>query len=349
MQILSLDIGKFKSVGCLFETGDGTYSFRDVKTLPAQIRELIEKERPERVVFEVGTEAGWIADICRELDVEFEAVNPATLMHCMHRRRAKSDRKDALDLATASALKKTRGVHVPTKEIRARRALIEQRARAVERGTALRNEIRSIFQQSGIPLPAAGRAWTLEGIMTLRERAAKMEEVHQRRFQIALDALGATEAEVASLETMLDAIAKTDPRIALLRTVPGVGARGAETVVAWIDDPTRFRNGRQVGCYAGFTPRPNQSGGTDRSGAISKAGPPRLRTMLVEVAWMSLRWNEWAREVFRRVCRGLKDRRKRAIVALARRLFIRLWAMLRDGKPWDPDHVTPKMAAAAMR
>lgn len=270
------------------------------------------------------------------------------LMHCMHRRRAKSDRKDAIDLAAASALGKTRCVHVLAKELRARGALIEQRARAVERGTALRNEIRSMFQQSGIPLPAAGKAWTLQGVMTLRERWAKMEEVHRRRFDIALAALGATEAEVASLETMLDEIAKTDPRIALLRTVPGVGARGAETVVAWIDDPKRFRNGRRVGCYAGLTPRPNQSGRTDRSGAISKAGPPRLRSMLVEVAWMALRWNEWAREVFRKVCRGLKDRRKRAIVAVARRLLIRLWAMLRDGKPWDPDHATPRSAVAAM-
>lgn len=345
MQILALDIGKSKTVGCRFETSDGTHTFCEAKTLPAQIRELIAKERPERVVFEVGTEAGWIADICRELKVKYQSVNPSALVRSMHRRRAKSDRKDALDLAALSAMGKARCVHVPTKDIRARRALVEQRARAVERGTALRNEIRSIFQQSGIPLPAAGRAWTIQGIMTLRARSAEMEEVHRRRFQIALDALGAAEAEVASLEAILDEIAETDPRVALLRTVPGVGARGAETVVAWIDDPRRFRNGRQVGCYAGLTPRQNQSGETDRSGGISRAGPTRLRTMLVEVSWMALRWNEWAREVFRKVCRGSKSRRKQAIVAVARRLLIRLWAMMRDGKPWDPDRAAPKTAA----
>ena len=80
-------------------------------------------------------------------------------------------------------------------------------------------------------------------------------------------------------------------------------------------------------------PRQYQSGEVDRRGRITRRGPALLRKLLVECAWVMLRYHAWARAVYLRLSRG-KARKKQAIVALARRLLVRLWAMLRDRAPW---------------
>ena len=144
---------------------------------------------------------------------------------------------------------------------------------------------------------------------------------------------------IEEAEAKLDALAAQDTqrgrRVRLLRSTPGVGPRLAEMVVAWIDDPARFRTGRQVGSYAGLTPRRYQSGESDRYGRISKAGCGRLRKLLVQVAWGMLQYNERGKAVFERLCKGHKTRRKQAAAALARKVLVWCWAMLRDNKPWD--------------
>lgn len=137
------------------------------------------------------------------------------------------------------------------------------------------------------------------------------------------------------IEARLEALNEQDAQVQLLKTIPGVGSRTAEAVAAYIDDPHRFDNCKQVGCYVGMTPRQYQSGQTDRQGRISKEGNRMLRSLLVEISWIAIRWNPWVRETYRRIRRGSKTRSKIAIVAVARRLFVRMWAMLRDGTPWQ--------------
>jgi transposase len=340
MRIFAMDLGKSKTVNCLLDTVTGEREFTQAAMDPGRLGELIRSARPDQVVFEVCTDAGWVADVCRREGVAFRALNPSTLMRTMHRRRSKSDRRDALDLARVAALEPDRrGVHVPEREVRSWRALVEQRSKAVERRTERRNQIRAMFQSVGAALPSASRLWTAEGRRRLEEQAsAHLGELDRARLRIAMRGHEESEREVAELEELLDAKAATDPRVGLLRTAPGVGPRLAETIVAWVDDPSRFPGAGEAGCYTGLTPRQDQSGDTDRSSRISKAGPRRLRSMLVEVAWLSLQWNPWAREVYLRALRGSPSRKKQAIAAVSRRLFVRLWAMLRDGTPWDPSH-----------
>ena len=116
--------------------------------------------------------------------------------------------------------------------------------------------------------------------------------------------------------------------------MPGVGPRLAEILVATIDDPHRFRNARQVSSYAGLTPKSYESGQMRRQGRISRQGPPLMRGLLVEVSWLVRRYNAWGEAVFQHITKGQRSRRKQAIVALARRLLVRCWAMLRDGTDW---------------
>jgi transposase len=146
---------------------------------------------------------------------------------------------------------------------------------------------------------------------------------------------------VAAAEARLDAIGQADARVQLLDTVPGLGLRTAEAVVAHMDDPKRFRTGKQVAAYGGLVPRQFQSGEDDRREWITRRSPVVLRKLLVQCDWAMLRYNRWARAVFDRLSRG-RARRKQAVVALARKVRVRCWAMLRDGTAWRAD---PAVAA----
>ncbi|HVK09494.1 MAG TPA: IS110 family transposase [Gemmataceae bacterium] len=215
---------------------------------------------------------------------------------------------------------------------------------------AAQNRIRAVLVGRGLPAPRGARAWTKVGLAGIAQFARPLAEcgpddLWRGMLDLALTAYRQAEELVAVAEDRLDALGEADRRVQLLDTVPGLGPRTAEAVVAHLDDPRRFKTGKQVGAYGGLVPRQYQSGEDDRRGRITKRGPAVLRKLLVQCAWAMLRYNRWARAVFERLSRG-KARRKQAVVALARKVLVRCWAMLRDGQPWraDPD---PAPAAAA--
>jgi transposase len=127
-----------------------------------------------------------------------------------------------------------------------------------------------------------------------------------------------------------------------LQTAPGLGPRTAEAIAAYVPEPDRFLNGKAVSAYSGLTPRQHQSGEMDRRGRITKRGPALLRKLLVECAWCMLRYNGWARALYLRLTGGGQRRKKQAIVAVARKILVRAWAMLRDKKAWRDPLAGPK-------
>ena len=130
---------------------------------------------------------------------------------------------------------------------------------------------------------------------------------------------------------------ETDSHAQRLQTIPGVGPRTAEALVAVIDDPHRFRRANQLGSYLGMVPKQFESGQMSRQGRITKQGNAMLRTLLVEASWVALRYNPRLRAVYKRITAGGKSRRKIAIVAVARRMLVIAWAMMRDGTEWRAD------------
>jgi transposase len=97
-------------------------------------------------------------------------------------------------------------------------------------------------------------------------------------------------------EGRLDKLAQQDQGVQLLETVPGVGPRTAEAIVAHLHQPERFSTGKQVSAYVGLVPKQFQSGETDRRGRISRRGPALLRKLPVECAWVMLRYNQPLRQ-----------------------------------------------------
>jgi transposase len=234
---------------------------------------------------------------------------------------------------------------MPAPQQRQRRRLIHHRKALVERQTDTKNTIRSIFSQQGLShaLPRGHALWSKCGVeQMLRVHArplaeCEVDDLWRGRLQVELELLESLSKQIALVDKKLEELGRGDERVKLLQTVPGVGPRLAEAVVAHLDDPHRFKSARQVSAYAGLVPKQLESGTMKRVGRITHQGPSLLRGLLVEVAWMAYRYNPWAKSVIERVSRGMKQRRKIAVVALARKLLVRLWAMLRDHTPWrDP-------------
>jgi len=168
-------------------------------------------------------------------------------------------------------------------------------------------------------------------------------DLWQGQLWVELEMLRATQTALSEVEQKLDVLALADKQVQLLQTIPGVGRRLAEAVVTCLDNPHRFRTGKQVGSYAGLmTPRQYQSGQQNRQGRISRQGNTLLRGLLVEVSWLMLRWNDWARRTYQRVRRGSDALSKIAVTAVARQLLIRCWAMLRDNTPWQAPAELPR-------
>lgn len=343
--ILAIDLGKFKSVACVYRSAED-HLFRTLPTTPAAMHDLIAELQPDRVVIEVGAAAGWVKDLCEALGVGCVVANPNAEAWRWKNIKRKTDRDDALKLAQLSVLGQLPTVRLPSTGVRQWRSLIAYRHALVGRRTAVKNSIRAILDRQGLTHASGKGGWTGSAVASLRELARPLAEVGPEglwrgQLHVELEALGQVQQLIDQVEAKLGELAAADARVALLRTIPGVGPRLAETVVAILDDPARFQNAKQVGAYAGLVPRQMESGTMSRTGRITGRGNPLLRALLVEVAWLMRRYNEALAGVFERVCRGSKTRRKIAVVATARRLLVICWAMLRDGTRWRGVEPTP--------
>lgn len=334
-RILALDLGKSKTAARLHCT-DGRADFSTVvATTPQDLHDLIVSTDPTLVIIEASMLAWWVHDLAAALDKRVMVTANNGPGWRWTNVRNKSDRGDAAKLIKMHLSGQLEPVHVPEHGVRQWRGMIHQRHDLVCDRTRLRNRITGLLTVQGIPTPVGCSAWTRKWIEQIRAQARSLDqceptELWRGRLEQDLKMLEHVERLVRAVEDVLEKLAATREGVALLRQEPGVGPRLSETLAAVIDDPLRFKTGRQVACYVGLTPRHWSSGDTARSGHISKQGNSLLRTLLVEVCWLGLRHNEWMREVYERVKRGVPGRSKIAIVALARRLLIRLWARWRD-------------------
>jgi len=351
MDILAMDLSKSNTVFCFYNKDSGKSRYGKVKTTPQQIHDLIVQHSPDRVVFEICSAAGWVFDTADGLCAEVQVANPNTQAWRWKNVKNKNDKKDALKLAQLSAMNQLPMVHMPKPKVRQKRALIQYRQTLVARVVQIKNSIRSVLDKQGYCLAGGRTGWTNRGLEFLKRLSLPIERcdidnLWRGQLYVELEMLCSTQKALADVTCKLDELAKSDKNIRLLRTATGVGARLAEAIAAFIDEPERFKSGKQVGSYVGLTPRQYQSGSMNRQGKISGQGNKLLRALLVEVSWLGLRHNAWLNRTYHRFLRSSPSRKKIAITAVARKLLVRCWAMLRDGRPWrDTEAETEKQAA----
>ena len=332
-KILAIDLGKFNSVTCLLDTETNTTEFWRMTTDRLYLVTVLQKYTPDLVVIESCGLAGWVHDVCTEKGYQVLVCNPNQEAWKWKNVKRKTDRDDALKLAKLAALGQLVPVYIPSKPQREYRRLVKYRQVLQGRINRVQNNIRAIFVQRGMPMMRGQKAWALERFDALAQHRkplaeCSLDELWRGELDLELQQWEHLRAQYLQVHKKLKALALADERVRLLQTIPGVGRKTAEVVVAYLDDARRFHNARQVSSYAGLVPRRHQSGEMDRQGHIHKHGPRQLRGALVEAAWMLLRYNAWAAEVYKRLTGGQKTRKKKAIVAVARKLLVRCWVML---------------------
>src|SRR5215210_2943610 len=147
--ILAIDLGKFHSVACFYEVEDGRHEFKRIESTPRAISELLTERKVLKVVMEIGAQAGWVVDLCRGLAMEVEVANANGEAWRWRSVKDKSDRKDALKLGRMSVMNQLQKVHVPARQVRQWRSLIQYRHRLVERRVAIRNSIHALLAVAG--------------------------------------------------------------------------------------------------------------------------------------------------------------------------------------------------------
>jgi len=336
--ILAIDLGKFNSVCCWYEPASKAATFRSARTTRAELERALTQQSVACVVIEACSPAGWISDACDELGLRCLVANTTGAAWQWKNVKRKTDRDDALKLARLAAIGELATVALPPRRIRQWKSLIGLRKRLVgERGRG-QNRIRGLFVGQGLAAPVGNKAWTEVGLYGLDALAKPLTECRPEEFwrgelTLLLARHRFLDGQIHAAESALDQWAKSSPAVQLLLSVPGVGVRTAEVIATHLHERRRFKNAEEVSAYAGLVPRQYQSGICDRRGRITKRGPKLLRAAMVECAWCSLRYNRWALATWRRLTgNGLS--KKKAVIALARKLLIRCWALLKSGQPW---------------
>ncbi|MEZ6092528.1 MAG: IS110 family transposase [Pirellulaceae bacterium] len=341
MKIVALDLGKFNSTMCRYDSKTRKASFMTVATQRDYLKRIFDNCDADLVVMEACGPSGWISDLAQSQGLKTLVCSTNEEAWRWANVERKTDKDDAFKLARMAAMGELKGVHVPSPEHREFRSLVKYRKTLDQRINKTKNTIRAWFVNHGIEIASGEKAWHTgrERIDSFRKPIADCEpdELWKGELDIELTILDSLTKQLDTVVKKLERIGKTDERIRRLQTIPGVGPRTAEILVACIDDAKRFENGRQVSAYFGLVPRRYQSGETDRNGRITKRGNPLARTILVECAWASLRYNPWAKGVYERISGLQKTRKKKAAIALARKLCVIAWAMLRDETDWDPN------------
>ena len=343
MLILSIDLGKYNSMCCFYDTNSQKAEFQKAETTLRNLTAVMKGRKIDLVVMEACGPSGWISDLCHELGLETMVCSTNDEAWQWSKVKRKTDKDDALKLARMASLQGLSPVHVPAPEVREWRTLIKYRKSLSQRKTRIQNAIRALFANHGIEIDAGKRAWC-NGRVRINEyrlplSECKLEELWRGELDLELRQLDALDEHLDQVEHRLDELAKTNPQVQRLLSIPGVGRKTAEILVATIDNARRFKNGRPLSSYLGLVPKQYQSGQMDRNGRITKRGNSLARTILVECAWASTRYNAWSKKTYERIRGGQSTRKKKAGIALARKIAVVAWAMMRDESEWQPEKI----------
>jgi transposase len=310
--------------------GESTFE-RRVTTTREELTAAFSGRPRARVLIESSTESEWVAQTIEACGHEVVVAAPSYALMYGHRDpRIKTDRRDVVALTEACRLGIYRRAHRVSAAQRQRRRELKVREILIRQRTMLINLLRAELRQEGVRL----RACAAEGVVR-----------QYRALALPADLTATLSPVVAHLDELNDAIAAStvaltvtaaaDPIVRRLQTAPGVGPITALTFRAVLDDIERFPDARSVAAYLGLVPREDSSGDRRRKGAITKAGPTGLRTLLVQASWVVWRQRKSGGALYAWVERLASRRGKRiAVVALARRLARILYAMWRDGKDY---------------
>lgn len=299
------------------------------------LRRILDRYKGHQIqaVYEAGYFGFWLHDHLVEYSAEC-IVTPPSLIPQEYGNRVKTDRRDSRKLAYFLAKGMLKRVWVPTQEERYHRQVIRRRRQLVSDRTRTQSRIKAELRLYGIALPEPTGRWTqiyLGNLGRIRFKNRWMQE----SFNRLLELYHFLDKQITKQTMLLRKLSETEfykERVQILLTIPGVGMLGAMELLVELQDVTRFRRADQLAAYVGLTPSQYSSADKVRMGRITCMGKNTLRAMLVQASWALIRKDGVMREKYERLKAG--SGAKRAIVAIARTLLIRMRRLLLDQCPY---------------
>jgi transposase len=332
-----LDLGHRYSYLCLIDQQSGEVVEEGrLRTTPEAFRRRFASEQPLRIAIETGTHSPWVSRLLEECGHEVLVANSRKL-RLIYANKRKTDEVDAENLARLARVDpkllyplKHRG-----EASQAHMALIRSREALVGTRTQLVNHVRGAVKSFGARLPKCPAR-------SFHKRAAEhIPEALWPALGPILETIGSLTRQIREYDQQLETISKEHyPETQLLRQVEGIGTLTALTFVLILEDPYRFKKSRSVGAYLGLVPATDRSGERDPQKRISKEGDEMLRKLLVGSAHYVLgpfgSDSDLRRHGQKIAARGGKNAKKRAVVAVARKLCVLLHHLWVTGELYDP-------------
>ena len=332
---IGLDLGDKFSFACVLDPDGTVVAELRFRTTRCALRKAMLHHVGARVVLEVGTHSPWVSRELEAMGFEVIVANPRRV-RLISRSDSKSDRMDAEHLARLGRVDPKLLSPVRHRGEDAQRDLVLVRARdgLVQARTQFVNQVRGFAKSLGLRIPRCSTE-------RFPRRAAEALDARLPAVEPLLRMVDTLNAEIRGMDRRIESTCdERYPETRALRQVKGVGAITALTFVLTIDDPRRFRRSRAVGSFLGLRPRQRDSGDRSPQLRITKAGDDMVRRLLVTAAHYVLGPfgpDTDLRRFGMRLCgRGGKAAKKRAIVAVARKLAVllhRLWATGEEYRP----------------
>jgi len=335
-QIIGIDIGDRISRVCVLSGDCVIVREEPLPTTPEAFRERFDGLGRCRTVIEAGAHSPWISRLLEELGHEVIVANTRQV-RLIYESDSKNDRVDARTLARLARVDPglLRPIHHRTVEAQSDLAVLRARDVLVSGRTKLINNIRGTLKAFGYRFP---RVSASSVGMRLRE---SIPDMLKTALLPMLEHVGHLSAVIYAYDKTIVKLGKTKyPATQLIQQIPGVGSLTGLAFVLTIDDPHRFERSRDVGSYLGLRPRQSDSGQCKPQLSITKAGNGYLRRLLVGCAQYILGHfgvdSDLRRWGYALMSRGGKNAKKRAIVAVARKLAVLMHSLWVSGTVYDP-------------
>lgn len=346
---VGLDMGDKIHAICVLDANGQVLERAEVGNTGVAIRKRFAKMKPCLVAMEAGTHSGWVSRILEELGHEVLVGNPRKL-RAIWDNAQKNDVRDAEMLARIARFdpQLLHPIHHQGKEAQCDLAAIKSRDELVKVRTALIAHVRGLVKSVGERLPKCSPE-----CFHLRAAEAMPEDLAP-----ALEPVVASIAEltvrIRHCDNLVERLsAEKYPETERLQAIPGVGPVTALAYVLTLEEAERFEKSRDVGPFLGMTPRRDQSGQTDKQLRITKAGNAYLRRLLVQCANYVLGRHgpdcDLRRFGLKLAERGGKNAKRRAVVAVARKLGVLLHSLWKSGEAYEPNRRPRRAKKAAWK
>jgi transposase len=333
---VGVDLGDQWSNYCILSLEGETLAEGQLRTTQEDLAEFFQALNAARVVFEVGTHSAWVQDVICGCGHEVLVANPR-LMEGSKRRKRKNDRIDANKLARLGRVdpKSLHPIQHRSREVRQDLVVLRARDALVAARTELINATRGLVKSMGTRLPKSSSPSFAQ-----KAEEAVPEEIRETLLPLVQMAAALSNC-IQGYDEKIDKLGREKyGHTALLRQVKGVGPITALAYVLTLENPERFEKSRDVGPYLGLVPKQEDSGESQPQLGISKTGDTMLRKLLVGSAHYILGPfgpDTDLRRYGMRLCeRGGKNAKKRAAVAIARKLAVLLHCLWVSGEVYEP-------------